>query len=125
MADTKGTGWITYAGIMLILSGVISIIDAIWAFRYSDTVVSLVFFEDNLEVWGVLWLIVGAILIFAGFGVFRAQSWAQWVGVGAASLAIVSNLSWAQIQPMQSLIGVVLAALVLYGLLAHDTVDVT
>jgi uncharacterized membrane protein HdeD (DUF308 family) len=125
MADTKGTGWVTYSGILLILGGVIALFDAIWAFRYSDTVVDLILFENNLEVWGVIWLIVGAVVIAAGFGVFNAKPWARVVGIVAASLSIVSNLNWAQIQPTQALIAAILAALVIYGLAVHGDADIT
>ena len=121
--DVRGTGWVTYSGIMLIVAGAIAVIDAIWAFRYNDTLADLWLFENNLEVWGVIWLILGAVLIAAGFGVFRAESWARWTGIVAASFALVSNLSWAQIQPTQGLIGALLAALVVYGLAAYGDVS--
>lgn len=125
MADTKGTGWVTYSGIMLIVAGFGALIDAIWAFRYDDTLAALVIFEDNLTMWGVIWLIVGAVLIAAGFGVFNAQPWARVTGIVAASLAMLSNLSWASVQPQQALIGAVLAALVIYGLAVYGDVDAT
>ena len=116
---TEGTGWITFAGVMMIIAGAASILDAIWAFRYNDTIVDLVFFEDSLTAWGWIWLILGVILIIAGFGVFRGESWAQLTGIVFASLAILANLSWAQAQPTQGLIGAILAGLVVYGLAAH------
>ena len=116
---TKGSGWITYSGIMLILGGTVSIVDAIWAFRYDDTAVDLVFFEENLAAWGWIWLILGALLIAAGFGVFQRSPWARWTGIIVAGLAVLSNLSWAQVQPQQGLIGVLLAALVIYGLAVY------
>ena len=121
MADesTKGSGWITYSGIMLILVGTASIFDAIWAFRYNDTIVDLIFLEENLAAWGWIWLILGALLIAAGFGVFQKASWARWTGIIFAGLAVLSNLSWAQVQPQQGLIGVLLAALVIYGLAVY------
>ena len=117
--DVKGTGWITYSGILLVIAGVSALLDAIWAFRYNDTLTDLIFFEDNLEVWGVIWLIVGGVLVAAGIGVFRGESWAKWTGIVAAAVAIWSNLSWAQIQPTQALIGVILSSLVIYGLAAY------
>ena len=40
-------------------------------------------------------------------------------GIAFASLAILANLSWAQVQPTQGLIGAILAGLVVYGLAAH------
>lgn len=99
-----------------------SVIDAIWAFRYSDTVVDLVVFENDLAVWGWTWLILGVLLIAVGSQVFSRAPWARWVGIVVAAIAIVSNISWAQVQPTQSLIGVILASLVVYGLAAHGEV---
>lgn len=121
MADEakKGSGWITYSGIMLIIAGAVSIVDAIWAFRYDDTIVELVIFEENLAAWGWIWLIVGAVLVAAGFGVMQKLSWARWTGIIAAGFAVVSNLSWAQVQPQQGLIGALLAVLVIYGLAVY------
>jgi hypothetical protein len=121
----RGTGWVTYAGILLIVAGVVAIVDAIWAFRYNDSVADLVLFEDNIEVWGVIWLIVGVVLLAAGYGVFSAQQWARWTGIIAASFAVVSNLSWARVQPTEGLIGAILAILVVYGLAAHGDVTAT
>ncbi len=71
--DVRGTGWVTYSGIMLIVAGAIAVIDAIWAFRYSDTIADLWLFENNLEVWGVIWLIVGAVL--ATLVVYGLAAW--------------------------------------------------
>ena len=121
MADesTKGSGWLTYSGILLIIAGAVSIVDAIWAFRYDDTIVDLVLLEENLAAWGVIWLIVGVVLIAAGFGVMQKQQWARWTGIVAAGFAILSNLSWAQVQPTQGLLGALLAALVIYGLAVY------
>ena len=120
MAESaKGTGWVTFAGIMVVVGGAASILDAIWAFRYDNTVVDLVFFEDSLTAWGWIWLILGVLLIIAGFGIFRGEPWAQYTGIVFASLAILANLSWAQVQPTQGLIGAGLAGLVVYGLAAH------
>jgi hypothetical protein len=118
-ASTKGSGWVTYAGIMIVVAGFVSILDAIWAFRYDDTLADLVLFEDDLAVWGWIWLILGVLLLVAGFGIFSGETWARWTGIVFASLAILSNLSWAQVQPQQGLIGAILAALVVYGLAAH------
>ena len=117
--STKGSGWLTYSGIMLIVAGAVSIVDAIWAFRYDDTVVDLVFLEENLAAWGWIWLILGAVLIAAGFGVMQKASWAWWTGIVVAGLAVVSNLSWAQVQPQQGLVGALLAVLVIYGLAVY------
>lgn len=117
--QARTSGWVTYSGIMLVVAGVAAGIDAIWAFRYSDTLTDLVFFENDLAVWGWIWLALAVFLIATGMGIFSGQTWAQWAGVTAASLSILSHLSWAQVQPQQGLIGALLGALVVYGLIAH------
>jgi hypothetical protein len=117
--SSSGSGWITYSGIMLIIAGAASIVDAIWAFRYDETVGDLVAFEDDLAVWAWWWLILGAVLVIAGVAVFKRAQWARWLGVIFAGVAVVSNLGWAQIQPTQGLIGAILAGLVVYGLAVH------
>ena len=123
--DTEGSGWITFAGIMLVVAGVGAVLDAIWAFRFDNRLneieenLLLVVFDENLTFWGWVWLILGALLIAAGIAVFFRQQWARWVGIIAASLAILGNISWAQVQPTQAFIGMILAALVIYGLAAH------
>ena len=58
-------------------------------------------------------------IVLAGIGVFNGASWARWTGVVVASYALSANLSWAQIQQTQGLIGALLSALVIYGLVAH------
>jgi hypothetical protein len=119
-ANTSTTsGWIVYAAIMLIVGGLASIVDAIWAFRYNETIVDLVVFEDDIVVWGWWWLALGVVLVIAGFSIFSRVEWGRWLGIIVASVALVSNLGWAQIQPTQGLIGAILAGLVLYGLAAH------
>ncbi|MCP4308361.1 MAG: hypothetical protein GY788_26470 [bacterium] len=117
--STKGTGWIKYSGIMLVVAGAASIVDAIWAFRYDDTLVDLVLLDRNLAAWGWIWMILGLLLIAAGIGVMNQAQWARWTGVVLAAFAVVSNLSWAEAQPQQGLRGALLAMLVIYGLVVY------
>ena len=39
----KRSGWLVFAGVVLIIAGIMRILDAIWAFSYNGTVV------DNLH----------------------------------------------------------------------------
>ena len=78
---TQGNGWIIYSAIMLIVVGFSSIANAIWAWRYSDTVADVVVFEDDLAVWGWIFMIFGVVMIVAGLGVFNRAQWARWTGI--------------------------------------------
>lgn len=121
----RGTGWVTFAGIMLIVAGGTRIIDGIWALKRDNDLEGapqlqeLLVFDDNLAAWGWFYLILGALLIAAGIAVFNRAPWARWTGIVFASIAIFMHFAWMYAFPVQALIGVVVDGLVLYGLAAY------
>jgi hypothetical protein len=118
----RAAGWLSFAAAVLVVSGVFKILDALWAFKYDDEVseeVQTVLFENDLESWGWVWLVVGIILILAGFAVVSGSRWARWVGIVAASLAAISFLPWIYYKPLWTILSVTLAVLVIYALGAY------
>jgi hypothetical protein len=113
------SGWATYAAIMLFGSGLVGIVNGVWALRYADQEANLVVLEKNLEAWGVLSMIGGIALLATGIGVFYGQNWARWTGIVVALLSIVWSVGWAQLQPTQSLIFAFIHISVVYALAAH------
>jgi hypothetical protein len=126
---TRGTGWLSFAGIMLIIAGVTRIIDALWVFKRENelddapALEDLVIFDDNIAAWGWFYLIVGLVLIVAGFAVFGRAQWARWLGIVFTSIAIFMHFGWMYAYPVQALIGVVIDVLVLYALAAYGGRD--
>jgi hypothetical protein len=122
MDDDHGSGWLTFAAIVLIFSGVMRIFDAIWAFRYKgalpDHLTDSVF-GDNLTTYGWIYLIVGAILILAGIGVLYRGQFSRWIGVIAAAIGGLSAVTWLPYYPLWSMVYIFLAVLVMYGLVAY------
>lgn len=122
----KRSGWITFSGVVLILAGIMRVFDAIWAFRYNGAVVNNLHdavFGRSLTTYGWIWLIVGIILIVAGFLVMGAVSLAseiaRWIGVVAAAIAAITAITWMPFYPVWSLVYVVLAVGVIYGLMVY------
>jgi hypothetical protein len=126
----KRSGWLTFAGVILIIAGIMRVLDAIWAFRYSGTPVDNLhqaLFGHSLTTYGWIWLIVGVILIVAGLlvmgmmtlgsGAFRDVS--RWIGVVAAAVTAITAVSWLAYYPVWSLIYIGLSVLVIYSLIAH------
>ena len=94
----KHSGWLTFAGVIMIIAGIMRVLDAIWAFRYSGTPVDdlhQALFGHSLTTYGVIWLIVGVILIVAGLldmgvvslGPAVTRDISRWIGVVAAAIA--------------------------------------
>jgi hypothetical protein len=117
--ERTGSGWIAYAGVMLIIVGFLDVINGLWALDRADTRVNTLLYADKLGGWGWFYLILGVIVVLAGIGVFYAAQWARWVGIIVASVSIVSNALWFFTYPTRSLILMFLASLVVYALVVY------
>jgi hypothetical protein len=115
----KGTGWIGFAGIVLIIAGFFDIISGLWALDNKDRAVSEILYESNLETWGWIYLIVGIVIVIAGIGVFQRAQWARWIGILAAMIGIVVEFFWMFATPGRSLVYIVIAGMVIYALTVY------
>jgi len=114
----EGSGWTSFAGIMLILVGFFNVIDGIAAIANSDYLVNQLLFA-NLDAWGWFFLIWGAIQVCAGFAVMVGAGWAAMVGVISAFFNAIAQLSWARVYPVWAICAIVVDALVIYGLVVY------
>jgi uncharacterized membrane protein len=115
----RAANWVVFAGIVLIISGVFKIFDALWAFKYDDDLsaeVQAIVFEGDLTTYGWVWLGVGIVLVLVGIAVMSGQEWARWTGMFAAGIAAVIYLPWIYYQPYWTILSVSLAVLVIYAL---------
>jgi len=121
-APSAWSGWVTFAGIMLIMVGAFQIIEALTAlFRRTYYTVN----NDHLLVrvnytgWGWIHLVLGVLLVCAGLGLFTGQMWARVVGVVLAGLSAVANLVFIAAYPFWSLTVIFLDILVIYAIAVH------
>jgi len=114
-----GTGWIGFAGVMLIIVGLLDVVDGLWAIDNAERKSELLLYADKLGGWGWFYLILGIILVLGGIGVFYRAQWARWVAVLLATVAIVGNMLWVFVFPITSLILIILGTLVIYGLVVY------
>ena len=124
-ANEPGRGWIVYSGIMLLLLGIKLALDGLWALDRADMPVAELFYSSNLRFWGWVYLLVGILVFLAGLALFQRAQWARWVGVAAATIGLMANFFWLFAYPIGSLIGITLAALVLYGLVVYGSDELT
>jgi hypothetical protein len=122
--EERGSGWIAFAGIMLILVGALDIVNGLWALDHKDTAPNVQqLMYANLETWGWIMLIWGIVVVIAGFLVFSRSQFGRWIGILAASIAMIVNMTWIVAYPLASLAVVFLAALVLYALIVYGGRD--
>jgi cell division protein FtsW (lipid II flippase) len=118
----RGSGWLIFASIILMVAGVMRILDAIWAWRYDGRTPDE--FQEavlghNLDTYGWVWFIVGIILILAGLAVMQRSQWARWIGIIAGAVIAITAVFWLPVYPVWSLIYIAIGVMVLYGRVAY------
>jgi len=119
-------GWAGFAGIMLVIIGVMDVIQGIVALA-NDTfyvVGEEWVFEFNVTTWGWIHLILGVVLVLSGVGIFSGNVAARVVGVIVAALAMIVNFAWLPYYPIWSIVVIAICIAVIWALTAHGR-DIT
>jgi len=122
--EEDGGGWLIFAGIVLMVAGVMRAFDAIWAFRYHGVLpqnLEDAIFGHSLKTYGWVYLIVAIILFLAGLGVMARMQFARWIGIVAAAIASISAIWWMPYYPIWSLTYIGIGLFVIYALGAHGS----
>ena len=114
-------GWISFAGILLIIGGSFAMLAGLAGIINPDTFVVT---KDNLlkvstTTWGWWHLIVGAIVFFSGFGVFTGNVLARTIGVVAAIVSMISAFVYMSIYPIWGMTIVAIDFAIIWALTAH------
>ena len=114
-------GWATFAGLMMIILGIFHAIAGLSEIVNSDSfvVTQEYVFKFNTTTWGWIHLILGIVVFFAGFGVFRGAVWARTVGVILAILSAAAAFAWLPYVPFWSLLLIFIAISVIWALTTH------
>ena len=119
-------GFTVFAGTVMIIVGVLHAIQGLVAL-VNDTfyVVGQEYvFQFDITTWGWIHLLLGILVGFAGFFIFRGAVWARTIGVIVAALSVIANFAWLPYYPVWSLIIIALDVFVIWALTAHGR-DVT
>ena len=115
-----GAGWNTYAALLLIFAGVMQILDGLWALDRQDTAIDSLFWGDNLEAWGWIYLVAGIAIVVVGAFIFRRAPWATLAGIGLGFLGAIVNLFWIFSYPLVSILAITLYLLAVHGLTTYS-----
>ena len=118
--DPHGQGLVTFAGVMLMIAGVLNTLYGIAAIDKANVFVHnarYVFLD--LQTWGWFVLALGVLQIFAALAIWRGASWARWFGVACASANAILQTLWLPSYPILALTILPLDIIAIYGLLAY------
>jgi hypothetical protein len=115
-------GWVTFAGITVLLVSAVHVIAGLVALldpeAYVVTSNGLVF-EIDYTTWGWLHLGIGVVGMLTGVGLLNRRSWARVVGVVICSLSILANLAFAPAQPGWALTVIAMNVAFIYAIAVH------
>jgi hypothetical protein len=77
-------------------------------------------FQFDVTTWGWIHLLVGLLIVFAGFGVVSGQTWARVVAITLAGFSALANFAFIPYFPFWSLLIIALDVVVIWALAVYD-----
>ena len=118
--EPRGAGWVMFAGIMLMVAGILNVIYGIAAIGNAR------FFNNNtdyilsdLKTWGWVMLILGALQGVAALSIWNGNEFGRWFGIACAGLNAIGALMAIPAYPFWSLAIFAVDVLIIYGLAAY------
>ena len=121
---TGWVGWIAFAGIMMVVLGTFHVFQGLVALL-NDTY--FVVDKNGLVVhasyttWGWTHIVIGLVVLVAGFSVFTGRVWARVVGTLVALLSALVSVAFLAAQPLWSLVIIALDVVIILALTVHGS----
>jgi hypothetical protein len=123
MRTSAWSGWIGFAGWLMIVIGVLDFFEGLIAVIRSEyyvlTANQIIVFDSTT--WGWLTLLWGIVLVFIGWGLLSRSGWARWVSIVALTITIIEQLMYfgSAAYPLWALTVLTLSIVVLYALIVR------
>lgn len=119
-------GWTAFAGITMLMAGGWWMISGLVALFNSEffVITQNYIFKFDVTTWGWVHLIIGLLVLLAGFGLFSGQVWARTVGVIIAVFMGLASFAWLPYYPVWAIVYIVASVAIIWALTAHGR-DIT
>jgi hypothetical protein len=119
-------GWTWFAGFMMVMIGVFHAIAGLVAIIDDQFYVvgQEYVLQFDTSTWGWIHLILGIVILLAGFAVFSGAVWARTVGVILAVISAIAAFAWIPYYPVWAIVIIAIAVSVIWALTVHGR-DVT
>jgi hypothetical protein len=114
-------GFTVFAGVMMILAGIwhaMAGFVGILEDRFYVATPNYLFQFDSTT-WGTIHLILGIVVVLAGFAIFSGATWARAVGVILAALSMIANFAFIPFYPIWSIVIIAVDIGIIWALTAH------
>jgi len=111
--------WVAFAGIMMMLVGVFSVIAGLAAAFEDDYFVRGTAGGDvwllSVQAVGVIWIVVGIVKVWAGYALIQGRTWARLLTIVLCFFHAVIDLTTLTTQPFLGLIFIAFNVTILYA----------
>ncbi|MEU8590887.1 hypothetical protein AB0C59_28375 [Streptomyces sp. NPDC048664] len=116
------TGGTAFAGVLMLVGGVIGVLNGIAGIATNDVYVHVgaYVYQFSLTAWGWIHLVVGALVALTGWGVIQGMRWARWVGVALAALYVILYFMFLPYAPVWSVIAIAIGLFVIWSLVMTE-----
>lgn len=96
MQRNAWTGWIAFAGWLMVIIGSIDAVEGLIAIirNHYYVVAPQQIIVFDIKTWGWITLLWGVLVALVGVGLLAASSWARWTAIVVASLSFIVQLSF-------------------------------
>jgi len=111
-----GSSYSNFAGVFLFVVGLFNVLEGVmtlWRKEYFEGAEIVV---ANLQTWGWIVLVVGAVQVLAGWLVLSRSSVGRWLGIVIVVISMMVSFLAIGVYPFWTLIILVIDAMVLWGL---------
>ena len=114
-------GFTVFASLMLIVIGAFHAMSGLVGIIENEFFVATpnYIFEFDVTTWGWIHLILGIVVVIAGFSLFSGAVWARTIGVFLAVLSAIANFAFIPYYPVWSIVIIALDVAVIWALTAH------
>jgi hypothetical protein len=114
-------GFSAFAGAIMLMIGTFQVFAGLAAILENEffAVGRNYAYEIDVTGWGWIHLIIGIIIIAAGFGVFSGAAWARAVGITLALLSAVANFFFIPYYPVWAVLIIALDVIVIWALASY------
>jgi hypothetical protein len=105
-------GWWLISGLVALFNSEFYVVTQKWIFQFDVTT------------WGWVHLIIGLLVLLAGFGLFSGQVWARTVGVIIAVFMGLASFAWLPYYPVWAILYIVASVAIIWALTVHGR-DIT
>jgi hypothetical protein len=120
-ASGTAVGFILFAAIMMLMVGIFQAIAGLVAIFENEFYVATrnYLFKFDATTWGWIHLIVGLIIVFAGWGLLSGRTWARTVAIILAVISAIANFVFIPYYPFWALLIITLDIFVIWAVAAH------